>query len=83
MKVARYYFHLDNGTGFLPDTEGRELPDLSSAIREAARTAADILSEDLAAGSDRVCLSLYVDDDAGHRLIAIPITAAVEHIAEG
>jgi hypothetical protein len=81
--VPRYYFHVDNGTGYAADTEGRELPDLPSAIKEAARTAADILSEDLAAGSERVHLSLYVDDAEGHRLIALPVTAAIEHVAKG
>jgi hypothetical protein len=80
--VARYFFHVDNGTGYAEDTEGRELPDLVSAIKEAARTAADILGEDLASGSERVSLSLYVEDEAGRRVIAIPISAAIERSAD-
>lgn len=48
--MARYLFHVCNGTGFVPDEEGSELADDAAAYDLARRSARELMCEDLGRG---------------------------------
>jgi hypothetical protein len=48
--VARYYFHVRNGSGFIRDEEGRELADEAAASAEAFKGIRSIISSEATAG---------------------------------
>ncbi|WP_075291986.1 DUF6894 family protein [Pararhizobium arenae] len=45
--MAKYYFDLHNGGGFLKDNDGRELPDKLAAHKEAATILMDVAGDEL------------------------------------
>jgi hypothetical protein len=48
--MPRYLFHVCNGTGFVPDEEGVELPDDDAARNLALRSARELMGEDIGRG---------------------------------
>lgn len=74
--MARFFIHVDNGHGFIRDTDGIEFADLDAARRDAIRSGANIVAEELNAGCEAVYLTLYIDDHRGNRLMAIPVQAS-------
>ena len=66
--MPRYYFHVCNGTGFVQDEEGQELPDLEAARAEAVRNARCIMASEVQRGM--LDLSSFIEiEDAEHQLI--------------
>jgi hypothetical protein len=66
--VPRFYFHVCNGTGFVQDEEGQELPDLEAARAEAIRSARSIMASDVQRGM--LDLSSFIEiEDSGHQLV--------------
>jgi hypothetical protein len=66
--VPRFYFHVCNGTGFVPDEEGQELPGLEAARAEAVRSARSIMASDVQRGM--LDLSSFIEiEDEGHQLL--------------
>jgi hypothetical protein len=66
--MARYYFHLSNGNGFVPDEEGQEHPDLEAARAAAVRSARSIMASDVQRGL--LDLSSFIEiEDGAHRLV--------------
>ena len=57
--MPRFYFDIREGVRFVPDDEGLEFPDLDTAEREAATTAAEIGRELLPKGAAR-CVTAEV-----------------------
>jgi len=55
--------------------------DVQSAIRQALRVAAGIISEDLHRGRVGVNFDLCIDDEEGQRLRTMPVTVAVTGLA--
>ncbi|PSJ37354.1 DUF6894 family protein [Allosphingosinicella deserti] len=48
--MPRYYFHIRNGSGFIRDEEGRELPDEAVARDEALKGIRSIISSEASGG---------------------------------
>lgn len=48
--MPRFYLHVCNGTGFIQDEEGQELPDLEAARAEAIKSARSIMASDVQRG---------------------------------
>ena len=66
--MPRYYFHVCNGTGFVQDEEGQELPDLEAARAEAIRNARSIMASDVQRGM--LDLSSFIEiEDANSQLV--------------
>jgi hypothetical protein len=66
--MPRYYFHICNGTGFVEDEEGRELPDLDAARSVAIAAARDIMAADVQRGM--LDLSSFIEiEDPAHQLV--------------
>ena len=68
-----YYMHVCNGTGFVEDQEGTELPDLAAAQREAVKGLRDILAADLKEGEIKMTSFIEVEDEA--RTLLVTVTA--------
>ena len=68
-----YYLHVCNGTGFVEDQEGHELPDLAAAQRVAVEGLRDILAADLKEGEIKMTSFIEVEDEA--RTLLITVTA--------
>jgi len=69
--MARYYFHLRDGSDILLDPEGQELPDQQAIEACALKAARDTLSHDVEAGCLDLRPHLEVEDQDGkvvHRL---------------
>lgn len=66
--MPRFYLHVCNGTGFVPDEEGQDLPDLEAARMEAVRSARSIMASDVQRGI--LDLSSFIEiEDEGHQLL--------------
>jgi len=76
--MPRYHFNVDNGTGFVADEEGRELPDLAAARAEGVKGVRSILAEDVLNGRIDLLGRLDIVDGAGKVLLAIRFAEAVE-----
>jgi hypothetical protein len=60
--------HISDGTGFIEDEEGRELPDEATARAEAITAARDVMAGDLRDG--RLDLTCFIEvEDEGHTLL--------------
>jgi hypothetical protein len=69
--VPRFFFDIRDGSKFVADEEGLELPDLDAAEREAAEAAADMGRDKLPGGKLRRVI-VEVRDDDGRRLSRPP-----------
>lgn len=66
--MPRFYLHVCNGTGFIQDEEGQELPDLEAARSEAIKTARSIMASDVQRGM--LDLSSFIEiENAEKRLV--------------
>jgi hypothetical protein len=70
-----YYFHLLNGEGHTADEVGQELPDLEAARRHGLKALGQIVAEALGEGAESLRVTLFVDNEAGERLLTLPISA--------
>jgi hypothetical protein len=75
--MPRYLFHADNGAGYVEDGEGRDLPDLAAARREALKSAGEIIAEELAQGRTDIRLIIYIAAESGEPLAALPVSVSV------
>ncbi|MEA3066213.1 MAG: hypothetical protein QOJ27_2674 [Sphingomonadales bacterium] len=66
--MPHYYFHVCNGTGFIEDEEGQDLPDLEAARAEAVESARSIMAADVQRGM--LDLSSFIEiEDMEHQLV--------------
>ena len=66
--MPRFYLHVCNGTGFVADDDGQELPDLEAARAEAVRSARSIMASDVQRGM--LDLSSFIEiEDEDHQLV--------------
>lgn len=75
--MARYYFHIHDSHGLVPDDEGRELPDLETVRRQALKGARSIISDDVMHGYVDMERRIEVMDDASAHVLAIPFDEVV------
>jgi hypothetical protein len=73
-----YHFNVQNGTGFVEDEEGRDLPDLDAVRSEALTGIRSILAEDVRKGFLDLGGRIDVLDETGTRLLTIGFAEAVE-----
>ena len=73
-----YFFNLYNGTGFVPDEEGRELPDPDAARAEAIHGARSLIADEVLKGRLDLNGRLDVLDGSGSLLFTIFFSDAVE-----
>jgi hypothetical protein len=68
-----FFIHLRNEDQDVIDREGHELPDLETARRQALSAAGEIIADEMARGRDRIRIALTVENEAGERLLELPI----------
>jgi hypothetical protein len=82
-RVQRYFFHVWNGTGFVEDEEGQELPGREAAIKVALESIRSIVSEDARQGlidlNGRVCIA----DEQGATVAELAFRNAFDLRLEG
>jgi hypothetical protein len=61
--VRHFYFHLRAGDELLRDDQGQDFPDVSTARREAERSAREIVAEAIRSGREQVPEALGVPID--------------------
>lgn len=80
--MPRYFTHLYNSIGHLPDEEGVWLADLDEARQVAIINIRSLLSEELKGGSVNLNGRIEVADESGKRLLVVPFAEAVRVIAD-
>lgn len=75
--MPRFYLHVCNGSGFVEDEEGQELPDLESAREQAIQGLRDIMAGDLRAGELNMASFIEVEDEARQLLTTVNFLEAV------
>jgi hypothetical protein len=81
--MALFFLHLHNGSGFLPDEEGRDLADLAAARREAVRSIRSLLAEEVRRGRVDLRGRVEIAGAGGEILANVVFSEAVEVLAEG
>ena len=76
--MSRFYFHLHDALGYIPDEEGRELESSADAQVVAVMGARSIISAEVAEGRLDLRGRIEVTDDQGLRLAVIPFRDVVE-----
>jgi hypothetical protein len=76
--VPLYHFHLHNRIGFVPDEEGRELPDLETARAEAVKAARALIADEVLHGHLELGSRLDVTDAADTILFTLRFGDAVD-----
>jgi hypothetical protein len=71
--VALYFFHLADGEEYLVDELGQDLPNLQTARLHALKAAGQMIAEEMALGCDRLDLTIFIEDESGQRLLALPL----------
>ncbi|WP_338501405.1 hypothetical protein V6R86_01450 [Sphingomonas kaistensis] len=76
--MQRYFFHIHNGIGFLPDKEGVVLSDLDNARSQAIISIRSILAEEIRmTGLIDLGGRIDIEDDGGVTTV-VPFCDAVE-----
>lgn len=76
--MPRFYFHLYNQVGYVPDDEGQEAPDLDAARRRAIENIRSILSAEVAEGSLDLRGYIEIADAGGAVVATVRFAEAVE-----
>ena len=71
--MRRFYFHLSRNGELLADEEGQELPDASTARREAEQAARELLAEAIRDGTDQVAEAFIIADEHGRQIDTVPL----------
>jgi uncharacterized heparinase superfamily protein len=75
--MTLYRFNLYNGIGFVPDEEGRELPDVEAARGEALKAARGIIADEVLQGRIDLNGRIEVLDGEGPPVLTVPFADAV------
>ncbi len=75
----RFYFHIREGSRFIPDDEGVEFPDLTAAEMEAAEAAE--MGRDRLPRGDARDIAVEVRNEHGQRVNTVRITMEVDRVA--
>lgn len=76
--MTRYYLHLHNRIGSVPDDEGAEIQNLDAAHEIAIASIRDILGEEVKKGRLDLFGRIDIADADGEILRVVPFSAAVE-----
>ena len=69
--MPRFFFHIRQRDGVLPDERGSELPDLEAARREAAISLRHLVAVGLRSDSTNAVEQVEVTDSAGKTLVIL------------
>ena len=75
--MPRFYFHVCNGTGFVQDEEGQELPDVQSARLSAVQGLRDIMASELKDGLLKTASFIEIENSQRELLMTVPFSEAV------
>ena len=75
--MARFYFHLRKMGQLVTDDEGLELPNKSTALREAQQSARELLADAIKSGKDTVPEAFVIADEQGREIVTLPLEALV------
>ena len=75
--MRRFHFHLRAGDELTLDDQGIDLPDLSSARREAVLSARELLAEAIWSGNQKIPDAFVIADEVGQTLDIIPLAAVL------
>jgi len=75
--MPRFFFHVCDGTGFIEDEEGRELPDLAIARSAALKGARSIMADELQRGHLDLSSFIEIEDEAHTLLLTLAFQDAV------
>ena len=76
--MPRYFFHIQNGTKTLRDSEGVELKNLDEVREEAMESAREIMSERLLNGGPPIERAFIVEDEDGNTVLTFPFKHALD-----
>jgi hypothetical protein len=75
--MPRFFFHLRNGTGFVPDEEGAEVADLEAARQNATKSARSLMSAEVGEGELDLRGRIEVTDMEGACVLVLRFGDAV------
>ena len=75
--MPTYYLHMCDGTGFIEDQEGTELPDDGAARQRAIDSARDIMAGDMRRGELDLSSFIEVEDENRKLLFTLSFRDAV------
>lgn len=76
--MPRFYFHLHNQIGEVPDEEGEDLPDLAAARARAIENIRSIMAGEIAEGRLDLRGSIDIADSGGAVVATVRFPEAVE-----
>ena len=75
--MPRFYLHVCDGSGFVQDEEGVELPDRAAAREAAIQGLRDITAWDAKTGGINLASFVEVEDERHHLIETVSFTDAV------
>ena len=81
--MTHFYLHIRNGSGYVEDLEGQELPDLAAARVHAGEGIRSVLSEEARQGELDLRGSIEIADSDGNILLILPFKDAVHLRLDG
>ena len=79
--MPRFFFHLHDRFGAVPDPDARELADLEVVRAQAVKGARSIICEDVRHGRVDLTGRIDVYDDVGQLVLSLPFRDAVELVS--
>ncbi len=73
----RYYFNLREGSDYISDEEGVDLPDLDAALAQAKRGARSVLADEVLKGRLPLSIVMEVSDEQGSQVLELPFDRVV------
>jgi hypothetical protein len=78
---VKYYFNLDDGSGYLSDDFGQEFAADYVAHAHALRIAADIIADELKQGTSEIRVMVTITDSMGSVCMCVHVAASVSGYA--
>jgi hypothetical protein len=76
--MVRFFLHVRNGNGFIPDEEGHELEDETAARAEAVKSVRSIISDEASSGIIDLTGQIEIADARGARVLTVPFAEAFQ-----
>jgi hypothetical protein len=76
--MPRYYTHLENSFGSMPDQTGAIFETDDAAVAEAARTAGELVKEDFVAGRLAVPIVLTIEQEDRVRVAQLRVSISLD-----
>jgi len=81
-RMPRFYLHIRNGTGFVPDKEGIDVPAVTDARNRALAGARSLLISEICSGELDLRGRIEVADETNNVVLVVEFEEAV-HILRG